>query len=94
MIADCGKSSKPLPLPRVGPSVAARMEADVFDIGWRGMLLAVIVLTDAIVFADLVRAELRELRGNRHRSSARDLGTRRKLSLAWLRRRHAGAHSL
>jgi hypothetical protein len=70
------------------------MEADVFDMGWRDVLLAVIVLTDAIVFADLVRAELRELRGSRRIATGRDFGEPRKLSLAWLRRRHEAAHSL
>jgi hypothetical protein len=70
------------------------MEADVFDMGWRGALLAVIVLTDAIVFADLVRAELSELGANRRGPNPRHFGRGPKLGLAWLRRRHGAAHSL
>ncbi|HUH84905.1 MAG TPA: hypothetical protein VLX85_09850 [Stellaceae bacterium] len=66
----------------------------MFDMGWRGMLLAAVFLTDAVVFADLLRAELREFRGSRKSLSGRDFGKRRKLSLAWLRRRHGAAHSL
>ena len=81
-------------LTRAGLSVPRKMEADVFDMGWRGALLAVIVLTDAIVFADLVRAELNERRANRRNPDLGHFGGRPKLSLAWRRRRHAVAHSL
>lgn len=70
------------------------MEAEVVDIGWRGVLLAGVVVTDAIVFADLVRAELREFRSSRRGPSGRGFGKRPRLSLAWLRRRHGAAHSL
>jgi len=37
----------------------------VVEMGWRGMLLAVVVLADVAVLADLVRAELRASRRSR-----------------------------
>jgi hypothetical protein len=70
------------------------MEADVLDLGWRGMLLVLVVLADAVVFADLVRAELREIRGNSRVQRVRDFGKHPRLRLGWLRRRPGAAHSL
>jgi len=37
----------------------------VLEIGWRVLLLAVILLADLVLFADLVRAELRDWRASR-----------------------------
>jgi hypothetical protein len=30
----------------------------ILDIGWRGLMIALVVLADLVVFADLARAEL------------------------------------
>jgi hypothetical protein len=66
----------------------------VFDVVWRGVLLGVVVLLDAIVFADLVGAELREMRANRRSPSLPNFGRSAKLGLGWRRRRHGAVHSL
>lgn len=46
----------------------------VFDIGWRGIMIALVFLADLIVFADLARAEVSGLRTElraRRRAAAR-----------------------
>jgi hypothetical protein len=47
------------------------MEGVVLEMDWRSMLLALVVLADILVFADLVRGELREGRRSRRARALR-----------------------
>lgn len=57
----------------------------IFDIGWRGVMVALVVLADLIVFADLARAEFGDLRAKhapRRRAASAALGKRRAPGMA------------
>jgi len=43
----------------------------MLDIGWRGLLVALVVVVDLMVFADLAREEIRGWRAGRARRAAR-----------------------
>lgn len=54
----------------------------MMDIGWRGVFVALVFIVDLIVFAGLLRAELRDLQARRAQRAMTSLGPHRTCTAA------------